>query len=226
MTKNLIKALTLLIGLASVGAASAGIVYDNGSPDHVNVNAIPIYDGSSWGEDDFTFGVTTTVTDVHFSVYVNEGGYFDLLTNGVAFGIYPEAAVAAVPDYASPVISGFMPGALLTDEFSFDLGGGFAEFLIGFDLPSPVVLTGGVTYWLTLQSYSAQGGEIYWAAANGAAGNAFFHPNGDPTIFTPAEQEMAFQLTGPTVPSPGSLYLLAIAGLALFLANAQRRQRA
>lgn len=221
MIKKIITALALLGALVSTGA-SAGIVYDNGSADHVNTNAIPIFDGSSWGEDDFSFTSSTTVDSVNFTAYMNEGGYFDLQSYGLAFGIYPE--VGGTPDYDNGMISGYIAGSDLDLTFTgFSLGGGFAELIVGFDLPSATTFASGVNYWLTLQAYSDTG-EIYWAASNGAAGNAFYHPVGDRTTFTAAGQEAAFQLIGPTIDAPGSTYLLAIAVAALWLARKRQGQ--
>lgn len=220
MTKRIVTALTLLTMLVSMGTASAGIIFDNGPPDIANPNGIPIYDGASWGEDDFSFTATTTITGVKFTVYADQGGYNDLLNYGIAYGIYPE--LAGTPDYTDTSNSGYILGSDLTVDFPGGTIGPFAEIVVGFELPTEITASPGTNYWLTLQSYSDTG-EIYWAASDSFAGNAFYHPAGDSTIFTAAAQEASFQLEGrTTVAAPDTSYLLLMPLLGLLVARSRR----
>jgi len=209
MLKKIIKVLLVTAGLALTGVATAGIVYDNGSADHVFINGIPISDSVSWGEDDFSFETDTFITDVHFTVYGDRIGVADITNYGIAYGLYAESAAGGFPDYTDFLISDYIGAGITVDSTGFSAGVGFDEYLVSFDLPNPVVALGGVTYWLTVQTFTVDG-QVFWAASDGLAGNAVFHPGGDPEVFTPALQEMAFQLTGPTVPIPGTLFLIGI----------------
>ena len=209
---NHLKTVALFLAVAFTGTAQAGILYDNGDADHAAINAIPISDGTSWGEDDFSFDYSVTITDVHFTVYTDDQGFSDLSLYGVAFGIYPELPGGA-PNYASPLVSDYMAGSELTvTSTGFSAGIGFDEYNVEFDLHVPVVALKDTNYWLTLQTYSTGGG-VFWAATNGLAGNAFYHPAGDAGTFTPALQEASFKISGVPVPATALLLLLGIAGL-------------
>ena len=185
------------VSFASMAKASAATIFDGGSPDQFSGNEM-----LAWvqAEDFVLNGATgTTLAAVHF--WTGESGTtWDGTLNYYLFG---DAG-------GMPASSSFAQGAgtNVTKTSTGNIVAGFLnEYFYTFDLPTPLSLSAGTTYWLGLNlSSNFNYNGIYWETSGTgfsltgeeSYGGTFdnWYDNG---------QNHAFYLTGPTsvaVPAP------------------------
>jgi hypothetical protein len=206
--------------------ASAGVLYDNGSP---SGNTLP---AGAWlisaGEmiaDSFTLAETSTLTGVTVALWTPH-----LTTPGTL-----QWGISASPDYGSLLGGGTF--ASLTNSLFCSAGPtcGFGTrdvYSSSFSLPN--IVLGPGTYWLTLQDASVlfeQNVVVYWDATNGPsqAWASGFGPLADITIQGtnyPGSNSESFQILGDSsAPEPASTAMF-LSGLALVAGIARRKMRA
>lgn len=217
ITMNLIQKIFLSGILAlSVSAAQADIIYDNGGPDTASPNGQLINDNQLVA-DDFVLTTTTILTDGHFWTAEQQGAWDGSLVYAVfedvggqpgGFSQIVTLTLANPSDVTKTYIDTINVGGLTLDRYVYD-----------FDFVDPIELATG-TYWfaLYLQLGTDPSPWIFWSTTTGQEGSALHGiAANDPTfnwVELTATPDVAFYLTGFTVPAPGTLLLLAIGLLA------------
>ncbi|WP_339912350.1 PEP-CTERM sorting domain-containing protein [Symmachiella dynata] len=196
----------LAVLVAAAGQVQAAVVFNNGAPDQNNAS-----DMTAWVQaEDFVLAEDTSVTDLHFWT-IESGTNWDGTLDYYLFN----------DNGANPAVAPFASGAgqnvkkTATGNTAFGLN----EYSYWVDLENPVLLTGGVTYWIGLHlSNNFDFDGIAWETTSGQFGtNGNGSYGGTFDNWTTGRQEHAFYLTGeaPAVPEPSTFTLLSIGGLAL-----------
>jgi len=189
-------AVPTLVSLGSVGAATAAIIFDGGSPNQQNG-----FEVTRWvGADDFVLTALTgtTLKGVHF--WTLEGGAWDGTLDYYLF----------TDESGQPASTPFAQGAG-TNVTKTDTGAtvlGLSEYEYNFDLPVPLPLLANTTYWLGLHlSSNFVKNNIYWETTSSSLGSN--STNSDGGTFTNWEtntdENFAFHLVGSDatpVPTP------------------------
>lgn len=207
-TRLTLAALTMIL-LFGTFAYARPIIYDNGGPNQANGNEM-----TEWVQtEEFSLATANTVTDIHFWDVEAQGAY----TGSISWWITGD--VGGNPDWSNIIGSGsvspthtFTGNSLFFgDEFSNDwtipgvaLAGG-TEYHLALHNGSLDITTRNNFYWETTGNVDAQTGREC-NLQNGACFGSWFD-NG---------QEHAFNLTGGTVPEPGTLLLFgsSVVGIA------------
>jgi hypothetical protein len=204
-----IGAILVLALLLSSSPAQAGVIYDNGSP---NLSSTYFSDPDSGFQewDNFQLTTDTTITDVHWW-----GAYADGNVN-----------VAAAPDDFTIQIW-TDSGASSPDALLIELALGTVtristgdQILGGLDVYQYEVYVDAVTldanteYWLTIVNDSVTNGGGGWTWASSADTGSHWCVGEVCATGLEVGRELAFNLTGPTVPEPTAALCFAI-GLAV-----------
>jgi len=214
------KKLALLAFLFAGAGAMAVVIYDNGAVDGVNglSNFAGNLSGTAYDReiaDDFVLTAPNlTITDVHFT-----GIWYAGTTNappgGVRARIY--ANTGANQPAQTPLYDQTFSVTATPTGASY-----FSRPEVAFDgnLNTPVTLTGGTSYYVSLQPQATT--DNFYQLTTGTHGASpvwlYYSPDGYPkwttgaTVFGSA-YDVNFKLTG--VPEPASLLLIGLAGLVL-----------
>ena len=203
--------LVLLVPLSVFGylvpAANADVVvYDNGGPNQHGGSGMADFLQS----EDFTLAGATTITDVHF-------WNFQLVTGDYKGSIYWAIQSNAAGTPGAIVASGTTSAVTRSATGLKDTSGTYFEYTDSFNI-APTLLGAG-TYWLTLHDGAISDSnfaDFYWEWTNDNGNSQEFDlVGGGPWVA--ALTEDAFQLTGTTIPEPGSVVLLVtiLGGLSL-----------
>ena len=230
--KRVLLAAALLCAILAAAPASADVIYDNGAPDGNDALLSTVAAGAPvFALDDFTLAEgSETITDVHWwgAYYDSE---YDPTAEDQAFGVLIVPDDGGLPDlsgldfFAIPVV---IPTVSATGNTvaAVSVPGDFSDgprdvYEYSAFLDTPITLTPGVTYWLSIIDLSA----IYsgrdpladptfaWSTSAVQGGNTQYSFGG----FVATEDEMAFQLTNDgVVPEPASILLMGfgLAGVA------------
>ena len=188
----------------SPNANEADAVYDNGATDFTSGFAF-VFDGFPAAiqslADDFILQEETLITDIHM----------DILDGGVPVDSF--VVIIYFDDNGLPGVEVGRSDAIKIDRM--DLGDG-QSFRYWFDLEDPILLDGGVTYWLEVQ---ADTGDAGWWQTDSIIGNAGVFKN----ISTSSDWEpfvdLNFVLTSQSTVVGGEI--IPIDSTALILAGAQ-----
>jgi hypothetical protein len=218
-----------VLALASLATlpASAGILYNNDfggvvSGDNFNENAWTIDYGLELGNS-FVLTGNSTIQSINIALWVAPG---DNLTS-VDWQIL--ANNGSNPLTGTILESGTTsPDATLLESGN---AWGYNIYEESFDI-TPLALSGGTTYWLTIQNAVVPSGDfIFWDQSDGPS--TFYHntlgyfpgPPGGYSCGGLCTGSESFQLlgtSGPTVPEPGTLLLLG--GALIALAGIRRKK--
>lgn len=200
-------------------AASAQVVYNNGSPNGQNgLNTTQFQIAN-----DFTIGAGATVNSagIYMAGYNGIGAWDGYL----AYAIFADAGGA--------------PGSLLTtaavNPIVTDTGNawnfGGDSYLFQFNLASPFVATPGTTYWLGINSDADynNSSSIFWETSSGTGSS--YRSNGQGGWTSYPGLETAFYLSGDvvgSVPEPGTwaMMLLGFAGIGVAMQRSRKRAAA
>ena len=217
-----------ILALASLATlpASAGILYNNDfggvvSGDNFNENGWTINYGFELGNS-FVLTGNSTVQSVNIALWAFPGDTlstvdWQILANN---GSNPLTGTILESGTASPA------GTLLEGSDAY----GYSILEESFDI-TPLALSGGTTYWLTLQNAVVPSGDaIYWDQSDGPS--IYYHNTlgyfnsggGSYQCLGLCTGSESFQLLGTTsgVPEPGTLLLLG--GALIALAGIRRKK--
>ncbi|GBL13159.1 hypothetical protein MTo_00449 [Microcystis aeruginosa NIES-1211] len=204
---SIVSAGATSIALATMGTASASIIFDGGGPDQQDGNEM-----TQWVQtEDFILSqdIGTRLTDVHFWTFEDPGAWDGTLD-------YFVFANAGGQPAGTPFAQG--AGANVVKTATGNQTFGLNEYAYSFDLQTPLDLSANTTYWLGLHlSSNFDRDEIYWSWSTttpgvGSTGQESF--GGTFNNWSNNGQHHAFYLTGQKVPEPASvLGLLAIGAL-------------
>jgi PEP-CTERM motif len=195
----------------------AGVILTNGTPDSSNGNNM----WQAIAAEDFTFGSTTLITDVHFQAEIDPGGVY---AGSIAWFIYGD--------------NGGSPGATLSNGVAtpplISLGPAASPFTAStvYELDffiNPFTATGGTKYWLGLHNgdvSDSTGTKFFWILATGGSGSTGHQQLLSGGAWIDNGHEHYFQLTNDAAtPEPSSMVLVSF-GLAgsLWLARRRRKQ--
>lgn len=210
-TSTVLKKLSIVsagatsIALATMGTASASIIFDGGGPDQQNGNEM-----TRWVQtQDFILSqdIGTRLTDVHFWTFEAPGAWDGTLD-------YFVFANAGGQPASTPFAQGAGANVVKTATGNQPLG--FNEYAYSFDLQTPLDLSANTTYWLGLHlSSNFDRDEIYWSTTTPGVGSTGQESSGGTfNNWSNNGEHHAFYLTGQKVPEPASvLGLLAIGAL-------------
>lgn len=213
-----------LVGLFLLTAASAraDVIYTNGSPQLVPVQAQGALfadagnPGFSAAADDFILqGGLNTIRDIHWwGVYSGT-----LVSDNFSINIYNNnagtvgtlAAAVNIESLVKTNTGSTLSGLTL---FSYDA------------VVSPITLQAGLTYWLGISNASGitNGNGWAWAESNTFSGSARQFSSNSGTWGNSVNDSLAFNLTN-DIPEPSSVILAILGGLGLIAAGWMRRQR-
>jgi hypothetical protein len=196
------KARTLLIAAAATlffaaGEASANgidpnVIYDNGGP--VGFTGFPAVPGIQEVADDFVLTLgSTTIADVHW-------WGFPELDEDDNFTIRIFADLGGLPE-ASPTVLDLNVGAVGRNSFN-----NIFEYWV--DIPE-ITLAADTTYWLSITNDISTN----WAWHEGegtGSGHVFRANDNDSWTFDLSSRDLAFNLTGPSVPEPSGVLLFGV----------------
>lgn len=216
------KQIVSLASLLMTCAIQAGpIIYDNGSPDFVNAyysDKTPGIGGGIESASNFALGADNILADIHWW-----GGYgiSSFAHSADNFTVYIYNDSGGSPGTVAHTIP---VGAPTRTDTGVNLFLSIDIFAYEYDLPIPIALTAGTTYWLSILNDTTgdPGGEWLWATSNGLSGDDHSRNlnAGAPDPWGDLEVEFAYHLTGPDpsgVPDAGSTLPLlgtALIGLA------------
>ena len=201
-------------------AARAGVIYDNGEPDLLGAarndadpggpDSTPVFiDPTVRFADDFVLEPgSNTITDFHWwGVYLSDDSPQEV--DDFTIFIYADdgGLPASTPDFGLAV--GDAGRTATGDTF---LDGDVYEYWTVID---PETLVAGTTYWLSIVNDTTgdTNDDWFWLSSAVTGGNMAQRSGADPWFDSTADFELAFNITGTTIPEPGTLALLA-AGLA------------
>ncbi len=188
----------------SPNANEADAVYDNGATDFTSGFAF-VFDGFPAGvqslADDFILQEETLITDIHMDI--------------LDFGVPVDSFVVIIyfDDNGLPGVEVGRSDAIKIDRM--DLGDG-QSFRYWFDLEDPILLDGGVTYWLEVQ---ADTGDAGWWQTDSTIGNIGVFKNLSTSPDWLPFVDLNFVLTSQSTVVGGEI--IPIDSTALLLAGAQ-----
>ncbi len=216
MTRSL--ALYLLASFLGLNAADAALIYDHGAPNQAGGYDIT----GSEQADNFILSPGQSVAAVRFWALLANPADFN---GSLSYKIYDDGASGAPGNILG---SGSVTAAATPTGLS--SVSGVPEYVVQFNLASPVSYSPGISYYLSLHegSYNVSDGTTTFWETSGS-GLHFAQLNSVPG--NPAEpqvqNELAFQLFDApfaSTPEPGSI-VLVIAGLAAIRAAALKSSR-
>jgi hypothetical protein len=204
-------ALTILL-LAGALPAAAGIIFDNGSPNHMGAFASDLDDENDFNHaimtaDNFVLtSPSTRVTDVHW------WGYYDSVDDIPPITVDDFSIIFYEDDGGNPgnLVAQFDAGMVTRVPDVNDV------FMYEYVLPAALDLQAGTTYYVSIVNNTAGPSRWLWNFSGPGDGWQRDLPGGDWGLGF-SLSDTSFRLTGNVVPEPAGLSLLGmgIAGMAL-----------